>query len=185
MKTKSGSRRIREVEVYKISKWPDFMLTIFGFFASLFGQSSCDSVFYKFKARLQEIEEAEVLRHQDYLSEYWKRVVDIMENIGDKNASKVVDRNMTPRRKSGYVCKVSEIKEIINKAEADLDQRILKSRDSAESKVSAYLTGIHRGRLKTYKYPEELIGDDHARQTYKDAYNELNNKISEFLNGGV
>ena len=175
----------KEDKVYKITWWPNAMLAIFGFFASLFGKTSCDSVFYKFKARLQEIEEAEVLRLQDYLLEYRKKATYIMGMLGDKDASKVNDANMTDRRKANYICMLSEIQEIINKAEAELDQRILKSRDCAKSKVSAYLAGIHRGRLKKYDYPEELIGDDHARKSYTDRHKGLNDKIDAFLEGGV
>lgn len=183
--TDKNNKIKKEEKVYKITWWPNFMLAIFGFFASLFGESSCDSVFYKYKSRLQEIEEAEVIELQRYLHEYRKKATYIIGMLGDRNASNVNDKNMTSRRKNNYVCMMAEIKEIINKAEAELDQRILKSRDCAESKVSAYLAGIHRGRLKGYHFPEELIGDDHARTSYMNTHMELNDKISEFLKGGA
>ena len=175
----------KEQKVYKITWCPNFLLSIFGFFASLFGESSCDSAFYKYKARLQEIEEAEVLEVQDYLHKYRKKATHIIGMLGDRDASNINDRSMTPRRKSNYICVISEIQEIINKAEADLEERIFKSRDAAESKVSAYLAGIHRGRLKNYAYPEELVGDDHARESYRNTHSELNDRIADFLKGGA
>ena len=174
----------KEEKVYKITRCPNFMLVIFGFFASLFGTASCDSTFYKFKSRLQEIEEAEVIELQRYLHEYRKKATYIIGVMGDKEASMINDANMTSRRRINYVCMLAELQEIINKAESELDQRILKSRDCAESKVSAYLAGIHRGRLKSYDYPESLIGDDHARESYKYTHMELNNRIAKFLEGG-
>lgn len=174
----------KEEKVYKITWLPNFMLTLFGFFASLFGKPSCDSAFYKFKSRLQEIEDSEVIELQRYLHEYRKKATYIIEILGDKHAINTDDSNLTPRRINNYRCMMAEIQEIINKAEAELDQRILKTQDCAKSKTSAYLAGIHRGRLKDYEFPDELIGDGQSKRKYQESHLALNRRIDEFMEGG-
>ncbi len=186
MKEENGKRnkvtRRKEDKVFKITLWPNFMLTIFGFFASWFGEGSCESTFYKFKSRLQEIEEAEVLHTERLLQDSRKRVIYLLTSLDDRNQEKAIDDPvLTARRKRGYLCKLAEIDEFINLKNAELDQRILKSRDCAESKVSAYLTGIRRGRFRSYEYPEPLVGDDHARETYNSRFAGLNTRLARFL----
>ena len=185
-------------KIKPITRMPDFLLKLKGRANAFRGEAVVDANIDRFYDRLYAIEHEEAVNTENTLYEVRKNAAGCISEIrtdkADIEATPAVleekkdadvranlrNKSAKNRASSSILSSTSEIvaaNELIISESVRLQQRIGKTRDLAEAKIHAYITGVRSGRkLKGYEM-KSRNPNNHAVELYEEKHRELDEAI--------